>query len=86
MRSGTCCLAWVKARNDAILKSSEPQNRIRNGSAVFAVVELYLRHVGAANERTGAQSLQSMAEGTGELAGGMVEEAGRHGDLCLAHV
>jgi hypothetical protein len=63
MRPGASCLARVKARNDAMLNSSEPQNKMRNGSAAFVVaLERYLRRDAANNERTGAEALQDMAE------------------------
>jgi hypothetical protein len=63
-RPGVSRLARVKARNDAMLNSSEPQNRMRNGSAVFvAALERYLGRDAANNERTGAEALQDMSEG-----------------------
>jgi hypothetical protein len=64
MSFGTCRFASAMARSDVMLKASEPQNNIRNGSDVRAgtVVELYRRCGAKAKERTRPRSLQNMVQ------------------------
>lgn len=64
MRPGTCRFASATARSDAMLKASEPQKRIRNGSDVRAGAEVELHRQGgvAIKERTGLRSLQIMVQ------------------------
>jgi hypothetical protein len=56
---GTSLLASHIASRLLTLKASEPQKSISNGSLAWRAVTLYLRHAGAASERTEAGSCQN---------------------------
>lgn len=62
MRPGSSFWARDSARNEAMLKSSEPQNRILSGGMLAGDDEWHRRWAGtaAAKERTGPDSLHSM--------------------------
>jgi len=62
MSLGTWRFASTRARSDVMLKSSEPQNRMRNGPgvAIDLSTELYWRRGATSRERTEPGSLQSM--------------------------
>lgn len=59
---GTWRFASTRARNDVMLKWSEPQNKIRNGPEVAGDLfrALYWRCGATSRERTEPGSLQSM--------------------------
>lgn len=61
MSLGTSRWARDKARSEAMLKWSEPQNRILSGETGAAAVEVNRRWLGARERRTGAGNLHSMA-------------------------